>query len=97
MSIKTGFKDFGITNVPREIGRSIERLEDGGFGVIVSRTERTGTSRYDQPVQWTEYRLNHTEYNKEGIERMRKYVADQMGNAGEVPAQPKKQTNIFEL
>ena len=31
ISILTGFKDFGCTNIPREIGRSVERA----FGVVV--------------------------------------------------------------
>ena len=34
LSIMTGFKDFGCTNLPREIGRSIERK----FGVVVDKT-----------------------------------------------------------
>ncbi len=95
VSIKTGFRDFGLSNVPREIGRSIERIEDGGFGVIVSKTERTGYSRYGQPVRWTEYRLNQTEYNKEGIERMKKYVAEQMKLPPEQKPKEKKQESIF--
>ena len=78
LSIKNGFDLFGVTNIPREIGRSIEREEDGGFGVQVSRVERNGFSRYGQPVRWMEYRLNRTDYNKEGIEKMKAYVKEQM-------------------
>ena len=78
LSIKNGFELFGITNLPREIGRSIERKEDGGFGVSVSRVERMGVSRYGQTVRWMEYRLNRTDYNKEGIELMKAYVKEQM-------------------
>lgn len=96
VSIKTGFRDFGITNIPREIGRSVERIEDGGFGVLVSRTERHGISRYGQPTQWTEYRLNQTEYNKEGIEKMKAYVASQMGQEKRKDeSKVKEQTNFF--
>lgn len=70
LNIKNGFSLLGITNVPREIGRSVERA----FGVTVSRTQRDGRSRYKQPVTWIDYRLNFTEYNREGIEKMREYV-----------------------
>lgn len=96
VNIKNGFTLFGITNIPREIGRSIERdpiitnnSNDSGFNVIVSRTERTGITRYEQTCNWTDYRLNFTEYNKAGIERMKKYVREQMIGA---PESPKKQS-----
>lgn len=70
VSIKTGFTDFGITNVPREIGRSIERK----FGVIVTRTQKEGFSRYGQPSVWVDYHLEHTPTNASGIASMFKYV-----------------------
>lgn len=102
VSIKTGFKDFGITNIPREIGRSIEREEDGGFGVEVSRTEKKGKSRYGQPVTWIEYRLNRTEYNKAGIEKMIAYVNSQTSEAAKTQKEAKikaaaKQVELFHL
>lgn len=77
LNIKNGFELLGITNVPREIGRSVERA----FGVIVSRTQREGHSRYGQAVTWVDYRLNRTQYNKEGIEKMREYVREQVATA----------------
>lgn len=70
LSIMNGFKWFGCTNIPREIGRSIERE----FGVEVSRVSKEGKSRYNQPVNYTEYRLNRTDHNKEGIAKMEEYV-----------------------
>lgn len=85
VSIFNGFKDFGITNVPREIGRAVERLptkerpDDNGFGVEVSRIEKTGTTRYGQPCRWTQYRLNKTVYNEPGIKLMWDYVNEQRG------------------
>lgn len=79
LNIKNCFALIGLTNCPREISRMIE----DGFGVEVSRTRMEGKSRYGQPVTWTDYRLNHTEYNKDGIEKMKKYVKEQT----------KKQTN----
>lgn len=85
VNIKNGFHLFGITNIPREIGRSIERdgsvtgnPNDNGFGVEVSRTEQNGVSRYGQKCEWTDYRLNRTEYNIKGIQKMKEYVAEQM-------------------
>lgn len=83
LNIKNGFNLFGITNIPREIGRAVERP----FGVIVSRTQMEGKSRYGQPVTWYDYRLNATEYNEAGMQKMQKYVSD---NAGNTPAPEKK-------
>jgi len=80
VSIKTGFDDFGITNIPREIGRAIERPRskgqpnDHGFGVRVSRVRRFGKSRYKVACTWMEYRLNKTTYNEAGIQKMIAYV-----------------------
>ncbi len=81
MNIKNGIDLLGISNVPREIGRSIERLPDGkgsnGFGVTVSKKQMQGTSRYNRPSIWVNYKLEKTEANKKGIEKMRIYVAEQ--------------------
>src|SRR6478609_457297 len=73
LNIKNCFSTIGLTNCPREITRCVEYP----FGVEVSRTERKGKSRYGQPVVWVDYRLNKTEYNLPGIEKMRAYVAEQ--------------------
>jgi len=105
VNIKNGFTLFGITNIPREIGRSIERegkvtgnKNDTGFGVEVSRTERTGETRYGQVCNWTDYRLNDTDYNKEGIQKMRDYVAQQSNGGKDFVPSPTKfiQKDIFE-
>lgn len=74
LNIKNGFDLLGITNVPREIGRSIER----SFGVVVSRTQMEGSSRYGQPCVWVNYRLNKTQMNEDGIRKMKEYVKEQM-------------------
>ena len=73
LSIKNCFHMIGLTNAPREISRMIEQP----FGVVVSRTKKEGKSKYGQSVMWYEYRLNNTEYNKEGIQKMREYVRQQ--------------------
>ncbi len=76
LSIRTCFNTIGLTNLPREIGRMIERP----FGVIVSRTQKEGKSKYGVPVIWYEYRLNQTSYNQKGIAEMAKYVIKNGGN-----------------
>lgn len=72
LNIKNCFTLIGLTNCPREISRMIEKP----FGVIVSRTPRTGKSRYGQSVIWIDYRLNRTSYNAEGIKKMAMYLLD---------------------
>jgi len=72
LSVMNCFKWFGVTNCAREIGRSIERP----FGVEVSKLQKNFTSRYGQPGFYFEYRLNRTEYNKEGIAKMEAYVRE---------------------
>lgn len=74
ISIKTAFSQFGCTNAPREIGRSIERK----FGVEVSKTPKKFTSRYGKSGVYYQYRLNATPYNKYGIEKMKAYLREQM-------------------
>ena len=75
LSIMDGFKLFGCTNIPREISRSVEKK----FGVEVSKESVDFTSRYGQSGFYFRYRLNKTEYNKDGIEKMREYVALEVG------------------
>ena len=75
INIKNGFTLFGLTNVPREVGRSVERA----FNVEVSRTPMDGTTRYGQSCNWVDYRLNRTEYNQDGIKKMKEYVAAEVG------------------
>jgi len=72
LSVMNCFKWFGVTNCAREIGRSIERP----FGVEISKSQKNFKSRYGQPGFYFEYRLNRTEYNKEGISKMEAYVRE---------------------
>jgi len=76
ISIKNAYFDYGISNIAREIGRSIERK----FNVEVSRVKREGTSRYGQSIVWFEYRLNRTDFNAKGIADMAKYIIEVGGN-----------------
>lgn len=70
LNVKNCFKEIGLTNIAREIPRLIEQP----FQVQVSRTQKEGKNRYGQPVTWTDYRLNSSDYNKEGILKMKEYV-----------------------
>ena len=73
ITIKTAFRDFGITNAPREISRAIEKP----FGLHVSRVRKEGESRYGCPCCWYEYRLNRIEANAEGIVKLKAYIQSQ--------------------
>lgn len=73
LNVKNCFTLIGLTNCAREISRMIEK----DFGVTVSRTHMVGESRYGQSVSWTDYRLNKTDYNADGIKKMKEYVDSQ--------------------
>jgi len=88
ISIKNAYFDYGISNIAREIGRSIERK----FNVEVSRVKREGTSRYGQKIVWNEYRLNRTVQNSVGITDMARYIVEEGGNP-KLGAKTKKQLN----
>jgi len=70
LSIKTAFRDFGITNLPRECGRLIERK----FNVQLARVRKEGKTRYGIRCTWLEYRLPSTPYNAEGRIKMIEYI-----------------------
>lgn len=74
ISIMTGFRDFAITNVPREIGRSIERK----FGVVVDKTPTPFKSKRNPSHTgvYYRYRLPKIKINREGIKAMKKYVKE---------------------
>lgn len=73
LSVSNCFKEIGLTNIAREIPRLIEQP----FGVTISRTPQKGKSRYGQPVSYTNYRLNKTDHNKDGINKMIDYINSQ--------------------
>lgn len=81
LNIKNCVRLVGFTNCPREIGRMIERP----FGVVVSRTPRTGKNRWGSNVTWYDYRLNQSEHNLEGIERMKTFVKTEQLKSKEAP------------
>lgn len=89
LNVKNCFETIGLTNCAREISRMIEQ----DFDVQVSRTHMEGKSKYGQPVTWVNYRLNNTDYNKEGIAKMRKYISEQWQIVK--PKQKFEQTELF--
>ena len=89
LTIKTAFKEFGVSNLPREVGRAIERK----FGVQVAKVKKNGKSRYGVECYWYEYRLPSAPYNKEGIERMQVYVDQHWPKSHpEIKTEPKTNT-----
>jgi hypothetical protein len=72
LTIMDGFKRFGITNLPREISRQIEKK----FSVEVSKDRVNFTLEDGLPGWYFRYRLNQTEGNVDGINRMKEYVKE---------------------
>ena len=72
LTIMDGFSRFRCSNIPREISRSIERK----FDVEVSRERVEYKTEDGLPGHFFRYRLNHTEYNLPGIERMKIYILE---------------------
>lgn len=92
LSIKTAFRDFGVTNLPRECGRLIERK----FNVQLSRVRRRGKTRFGVNCSWYEYRLPTTVYNADGRMRMIEYCEKNKQKELAPVAEPKvKQLNLL--
>lgn len=98
LNIKNGFDLLSITNIPREIGRSIER----SFGVKVTRKHRESKSRYGQYCTWVDYTLVYKKGNLRGIKKMKNYVTEQTGGriywvGKDRKAHPRKSQHIAEM
>jgi len=76
ISILTGFQKFFITNVPREIGRSIERK----FMVKIEKKQKNFINADGENGYYFEYRLLYTPENLPGIERMKEYISERTQN-----------------
>lgn len=70
LSIMNGFKLFSCTNLPRELSRSVEQK----FGIRITKSPTKFVSKYGQAGVYYQYRLDRTEENLEGIEKMKQYV-----------------------
>lgn len=86
ISIKTAFNQFGCTNAPREISRSIEKK----FEVKVSRVPKKFTSRYGKSGIYYQYRLNKSDHNLLGIEKMKEYVKSEFNKQGSAKTDKEK-------
>lgn len=75
LTIKSAFEKFGVSNLPREVGRAIERK----FGVNITKNRKDGKTRYGIPCSWFEYNLDDTQENREGRIKMKDYVVSQIG------------------
>lgn len=73
-SIMTAFKKFSCTNLPREVGRSVERK----FGIKIHRVPIKFTSTYGRKGEYYRYTLLRTSSNKSGIKKMTEYVQEQV-------------------
>lgn len=89
LNVKNCFNEIGLTNVAREIPRLIEKP----FGVEISRTPRKGKNRFNEDIAWTDYRLNSSEHNIDGIEKMKVFVKDYMPKEAESTVA--KQSTMF--
>lgn len=73
LSIMTGFRDFGCTNIPREISRSVVNA----FGIMISIKEVKFRSRYGHSGIYYEYSLNKKTQNPGALKKMQEYVYEQ--------------------
>lgn len=73
LNVSNCFKDVGFSNIGREVPRMVEKP----FGVVVSKTRRKGKNRYGSPNSYTDYRLNSSDHNIEGMKLMLDYVKSQ--------------------
>lgn len=92
ITIKTAFRDFGISNLPREVGRSIERK----FGLKLSKVKKVGKSRYDVPCWYYQYRLPDTPYNEAGRKLLQEYCKKNSHKPESTQiTKPKKQLDLY--
>lgn len=93
LTIMDGFRRFNCSNIPREISRSVEQK----FDVQVSREKKDFKAKFDgKPGYYFRYRLNATDYNIPGIEKMRQYVIDHGGSTHPQPAKQKQEAANYE-
>lgn len=79
LSIMDGYRLFACSNLPRELSRSIEQK----FDVQISRERVKFKSKYGQPGSYLRYRLNKSQHNLQGIQKMKEYVNSQLGSLTE--------------
>jgi len=87
LNVKNCFDEIGLSNIGREVPRMVEKE----FDVIVSRVRKTGKNRYGSITSYTNYKLNHTDYNKCGIAKMIAYVREQCSANSSAPKTKKEE------
>lgn len=74
VSIKTGFNAYGITNIPREISRAVEKR----FGVKCEKKKIVYKSKYGLGGYYFEYKLLRNNQKKESLNLMYSYIQENM-------------------
>lgn len=75
INVSNSIRMTGYSNPAREIPREIEKP----FNVFVDKILIESKDRYGNYASWKNYRLFHTPDNKEGIAKMKAYLAENMG------------------
>lgn len=70
VSIKTGFKSYGITNIPREISRAVEKK----FDIVIDRKQINYTTEYGFSGYYFEYKLDISKQKKKSICKIYDYI-----------------------
>jgi hypothetical protein len=86
INVSNSIHKVGYSNPARELPREVEKP----FGVKVERIKKEGKDRYGNYVTWNEYRLFKTPRNSDGIQKMRLYLAENMGEYRPKEKQPKE-------
>ena len=70
LSIMTAYRDFGISNLSREVIRLIEKP----FNVVLTRKRMEGKTKYGTRCEWFEYYLVSNRINAKGIKEMMEHL-----------------------
>jgi len=76
INVSNSLKLCGLSNPAREIPRQVEKP----FGVEVSRVKKETIDQYGNYCTYDDYRLNTSEHNLAGIEKMKAYVKKNMSS-----------------
>lgn len=76
INIKNCLMTVGLSNCSREVIRCVEEP----FGIVITRIKREGFSRYKQPANWLDYKLERSRNSPEAIQKLIEYVLEQEGS-----------------
>lgn len=88
LNVNNCAKMIGLSNIAREVPRLVEKV----FDVEVSRSPMKGKNRYGSLTHYTNYRLNKSDHNQPGIERMKTYVKGELLKNKVAPTTEKMKT-----